>query len=227
MNPQEYDDYADSMRRARRAVREPLETMLQEYTSPAAKLKNPWHKFLHIRRFDNGFEFFVFDGSQSPFSTEPSPHNMAQRLFERAIKQFLKKPDEKFFRRSDKKFYIKVNSESLKQGENAVRYSIIERTREFARHKGSESELERVLYPSEDLHHTIEFLKSEMQEHVARANEARNRGITMGVVAGVLAASFMLVASCPNDKKPGTPVKHAALSQQYAQSSPASPEHNL
>jgi hypothetical protein len=241
MSWQDYFEQEKAMTKARRAARRPLEAMLYQYTSTFSHIINPWHKFLHISRFTDGFEFYVFDGEQSLISTEHSNKNIFSRVYKKGIDQFLKRKGDRFFRRSDKKFRIKVIPETLMHGESAVRYSIEDRTTHYPS-KPDDSEFEekfleiqetreleeKIYQPPEEktLGETLFFLRTELDNHVNKATETRNRSVKIGAVAAGVLTSIFLISNCPKTEKTSMPAKHITLTQNATFSS-ASPEQSL
>ncbi len=230
MDREDFIKTARAMRDARRAARIPLEEAIKNYKYSLFSTVNPWHRFLHIQRYEDGFKFYVFDGKQSLISTEHSNQNIFTRVAEKGIEKFLKRPSSRFFRRSDKNFYVQVNPETLLKGNDAIRYTIKDNTIHYHL-KFDDSETEDATWelveaepplPQKTLRETMAFLLAELEGHIIKADETwiRSAKITGVTVGGILTLST-LFTTCHNDGKP----KRTAMVQTDA--APASPEHNL
>lgn len=214
MDREDFIKTARAMRDARRAARLPLEEEVHKYNSPFAHIKNPWHRFLQVRRFDDGFEFYVFDGVQSLVSTEPSSKNILEKIYDRGAEQFLRRPSSRFFRLSDKKFYVQVNAATLMQGDEAVRYTITDKTIHYPPKYDDPEREEKLPEKREEplqftLSETREFLWHELQKHLELADKARNNSAKyIAVIGGSVLTISTLFATCSKNEKPRTPAKH-------------------
>jgi hypothetical protein len=173
-------EYTAARRMARGHIRTEFGPSIKKYTSLEARIKNPLHACLALTEHEYGYRLHVYDGPLSFLWPE----------------------------KWGKRFFVGVDKKTLLQGDEVVRYRIIESNHRHPDGSWANSRSHHTYTSRATKDETITFLKMELGKHVDAVNHARKNTF---ISAGALALVFLIADKCSFDTKPKTSPKNIIL----------------